>query len=99
MATTADILSSHSTGAILEEIETEEKPPILELDFSELPEADERLTLPGAPDSASQAMDGDLLPDAAPEAESSVDSRPEPFGRKSSSSGSITDPLQLYLRQ
>jgi len=99
MATTADILSSHSTGAILEEIEIEEKPPILELDFSELPEADERLTLPGAPDSASQAMDGDLLPDSAPEADSSTESRPEPFAKKSSASGSITDPLQLYLRQ
>jgi RNA polymerase primary sigma factor len=88
------MLSSHSTGAILEEIETEEKPPILELDFSELPEPDERLPLPGA-----QAMDGDLLPDAAPEADSPADSRPETFGKKSTASGSITDPLQLYLRQ
>ena len=99
MATTADLLSSHSTGAILEEIETEEKPPILELDFSELPESDERLAQAGAPDSAAQALDGELLVDAAPEADPSVDARPESFRKKPASSGSITDPLQLYLRQ
>jgi len=99
MATTADLLSSRSSGAILEDIETEEKPPILELDFSELPEPDERLALPGTADSASPSMDGDLLPDTAPDSDPSVDSRPETFGKKSAASGSITDPLQLYLRQ